>query len=156
MPSPTVRARQPVHGVTRTPAAGPVRGTLYRKRDVDYSCGPSAQRYLSLVDTELPSSEQVLWSDSPARYPLLDRQDAFLIPFSILWFVWGLVFVAIDLCMTVGRLFVRQVMLRRVGNTNTNRRIIIRGTGQREESRYLSHPEPQARSVRDIILTARS
>ena len=128
-------------------------------------CGPVGLGYLSFVDTELPSSEHVLWSGSPARYPVFDRQDAVLIPFSIFWFgfaifwettavksgapfvfdVWGVPFLVIGLYMSIGRLVVRQIMLRSAVYTVTNLRIIMRWTGlanQRERSRYLEHLEP--------------
>jgi hypothetical protein len=117
------------------------------------------------VNTELPSSEHVLWTGSPVRYPVFDRQDAFLVPFSILWFgfaifweamalksaapfffvLWGLLFVVIGCYLCVGRLIVRQIMLRSVVYTITDQRIIMRWKGmgnERETSRYLDHLEP--------------
>lgn len=117
------------------------------------------------MNTELPSSEQVLWSGSPVRYPVFDQQDAYLVPFSILFcgfaifwesnavrlrapfffLIWGLPFLAIGLYISVGRLVVRQIMMRSVVYTITNLRIIMRWNGmanERERSRYLAHLEP--------------
>lgn len=136
-------------------------GSLIATRRVAHHDGLS-KRYLSSVNTDSSFSEDVLWSGSPVRYPLFDRQDAFFVPFSILWCgfaifwettaltsgapiffaVWGLMFVVIGLYSVVGRLIVRQVMLRRVVYTITNRRVIMRWNGQREQSRYLDHLEP--------------
>jgi len=198
---------------------GPTRGSA---RDPDYCSGKRTERYLSFVNIELPSSEHVLWSGSPVRYPVFDRQDAVLVPVSILWFgfaifwettavqmaapfffeVWGVPFLVIGFYMSIGRLIVRQVMLRSAVYTVTNLRIIMQWNGlanERERSRYLDHLEPpilaesddgvgtirfgsaspfqfnlqqrrgwlgqdlfvlyaipNARSVRDIILTART
>jgi hypothetical protein len=117
------------------------------------------------VDIELSPSEDVLWTGSPVRYPVFDRQDAFLVPFSILWFafaifwevtaarsgapfffdIWGLPFIVFGFYLSVGRLAVRQIMLRSVVYTITNQRIIMRWKGmgnERERSRYLDHLEP--------------
>jgi hypothetical protein len=117
------------------------------------------------VDIELSPSEDVLWTGSPVRYPVFDRQDAFLVPVSIFFFgfaivwetialrsgapfffdLWGLPFIAIGFYLAIGRLLVRQIMLRSVVYTITNQRIIMRWTGmgnERERSRYLDHLEP--------------
>jgi len=130
-------------------------------RDPDYCSGKRTERYLSFVNIELPSSEHVLWSGSPVRYPVFDRQDAVLVPVSILWFgfaiFWettavqmaatvllrglGRAVPGLGFYMSIGRLIVRQVMLRSAVYTVTNLRIIMQWNGlanERERSRLPS------------------
>ncbi len=98
----------------------------------------------------LLSGERILWSGRPRRGLLLTASDIFLIPFSVMWcgfaivwtfmasqsdkasiffILWGLMFVLIGLYMVVGR-FVTDAWIRR--NTNyavTNKRIMIDRSG---------------------------
>ncbi len=80
-----------------------------------------------------------MWTGKPVRYPVFDAGDFFLVPFSILWcsvvfrsvwppdrvplIVWG--FVAVGLYLLVGRLVVRQLVLRSTTYTVTNKRLVV-------------------------------
>ncbi len=98
------------------------------------------------VRSWLSSGERVLWRGRPEHYPLFERRDLLLIPFSILWGgfavfweaevilseapllfpLWGIPFVCIGLYMMIGRFFHRSWLLRHSDYVITDRRILRR------------------------------
>jgi hypothetical protein len=97
---------------------------------------------------ELESGERLLWSGSPDSRRWICQQDAFLIPFSIVWGgfaifweatvlssstarsgvlfpLWGVPFVLIGLYLLVGRFFVRRWVRARTLYAVTDRRVIV-------------------------------
>jgi len=98
----------------------------------------------NIIQTELGTREQVLWSGVPRRGFALRKSDIMLIPFSIMWGgfaiiwetsvlrsdvllmkLWGIPFVLVGLYMIVGRFFVDRWQRDRTFYGVTNERIII-------------------------------
>jgi hypothetical protein len=114
---------------------------------------------------DLFSGERVLWEGAPTRFPVFDRGDVFLVPFSLLWCgfaifwtvgavgmggpspfaLFGGVFVVIGLYFVFGRLITRWLKLRSTTYTVTDRRVIVTSTAfgrRRENSAYLKTLPP--------------
>jgi hypothetical protein len=114
---------------------------------------------------DLFAGERVLWEGSPTRFPVFDRGDVFLVPFSLLWCgfaifwtigaigsgdpvpfaLFGLFFVVIGLHLVFGRLIARWLRLRGTTYTVTDRRVIVTSTAfgrRREKSAYLNTLPP--------------
>lgn len=98
------------------------------------------------IDPRLMGGETVLWRGKPDPRVHFTRTDSFFVPFSIFWlafavfwttavssspkapaFIWlfGLLFVAIGIYMTVGRFFVKAATKRRTSYVLTDRRAIV-------------------------------
>jgi hypothetical protein len=102
----------------------------------------------NLFADRLMSGECILWTGRPGQGLLLSAQDAFLIPFSLIWSgfaifwtvtasasapglftLWGLMFVAVGLYLVAGRFFFDAWVRRGMGYAVTNRRILILRSG---------------------------
>ena len=100
------------------------------------------------LDPRLMRGETVQWQGQPDPRVHFTRTDSFFVPFSIFWlafavlwtvivsnspkappFIWlfGLLFVAIGIFMTVGRFFVKAATKRRTRYVLTDRRAIVTG-----------------------------
>jgi hypothetical protein len=114
-------------------------------------------------DLHLSAGERVLWTGEPQRTPLFDRTDWAIVPLSVAWLafivvweaavvatgpvflrVWGGLFLAFGLYFTVGRLFVRQLQRRTTTYTVTDRRIVAqqRRPWRRRTEVYLRMLQP--------------
>lgn len=98
-----------------------------------------------LINSELDSSEKILWSGQPRKGVLFRGVDVFLIPFSILWcgfaifwefmvvssdapfffMLWGVPFVFVGLYFVFGRFLVEAKQREKTFYGLTNERIII-------------------------------
>ncbi|MBR7081101.1 MAG: hypothetical protein IKI49_00100 [Oscillospiraceae bacterium] len=98
----------------------------------------------SWVSSYLTSGEQILWRGKPEKYSIFNKNDLYLIPFSILWcgfaifwewgvitsrtplmfWLWGIPFVCAGLYFVIGRFFHRSYLLRRSAYVITDRKII--------------------------------
>jgi hypothetical protein len=100
------------------------------------------------IDPRLMRGETVQWQGQPDPRVHFTRTDSFFVPFSIFWlgfavvwtvavsnsrnapsFIWlfGLLFVAIGIFLTVGRFFVKPASKRRTRYVLTDRRAIVAG-----------------------------
>ncbi|WP_326999967.1 hypothetical protein OHA72_33150 [Dactylosporangium sp. NBC_01737] len=115
-------------------------------------------------ELQLSTGERVLWTGEPQRVPLFERTDWAIVPLSLVWFafvlvwegaavlgggpvfmqIWGGLFVAFGLYFTVGRLFVRQLQRRSTTYTVTDRRIVAqrRRPWRRRTEVYLRMLQP--------------
>ena len=98
-----------------------------------------------VLERELSAGEKVLWSGQPLDGLRLRKQDAFLIPFSLLWGgfaifweagvinsnapfffrLWGIPFVLVGLYLIVGRFFADAKMRGKTVYGVTNERVLI-------------------------------
>lgn len=96
----------------------------------------------------LTASESILWSGQPVRGHIFHRQDAALIPFSLVWFgfvifweasavrtgqifliLWGVPFILVGLYLVFGRFFYQQSIKKKSYYAVTTERILrIRGS----------------------------
>ena len=117
---------------------------LFSDPDTGFSSGTGSFREI------LGYGEPILWQGRPERYSLLEKQDWFLLPFSILWGgfavfweysafrvnapllfkLWGIPFVLVGLYMIAGRFLCKRYTLRHTVYAITDRRI-IRKVGKR-------------------------
>lgn len=125
---------------------------------------------------DLLPSERILWEGCPVRHQLFRPEDAFLVPFSIMWCgfavfweatvlgatftadhappaffaLWGIPFVLAGLYLVVGRFVVRAITSRRTRYVLTDRRVVIIGgvSGTRMMSAYLNSLPPPVVSER--------
>lgn len=116
---------------------------------------------LTAIQPELTSGESVLWAGQPNRRIVLHKQDALLIPFSLLWggfaifwelgvmgywgtssrsgnpwmfgILWGIPFVVIGQYMIWGRFFYIAWKKKRTHYAVTNRRVIVVQNGWRRQ-----------------------
>ena len=116
---------------------------------------------LTAIQPELTSGENVLWAGQPNRRIVLHKEDALLIPFSLLWggfaifwelgvmgywgtssrsgnpwvfgILWGIPFVAIGQYMIWGRFFYIAWKKKRTHYAVTNRRVIVVQNGWRRQ-----------------------
>jgi hypothetical protein len=127
---------------------------------------------------DLFAGERKLWEGAPTKFPLFDRADVVMVPFSLFWCgfaifwtatavrmagglspfaLFGVFFVVIGLYFAFGRLIVRHLKLRNTTYTVTDRRIIVTSTvfGRlRENSAYLNAlPPPNVSSSTDMTGT---
>ncbi len=99
----------------------------------------------NIIQSELSSSEKLVWSGRPLTGIRLRKQDALLIPFSLLWGgfaifwelsalnshapfffrLWGIPFVLVGLYLIFGRFFVDAKQREKTFYGLTNERIII-------------------------------
>ncbi|MEZ5341776.1 MAG: hypothetical protein R2706_10075 [Acidimicrobiales bacterium] len=97
------------------------------------------------LNQQLQAGERMLWSGHPRRGLLLRPSDAYLIPFSLMWFgftmfwepavvtgdaplilmVWGIPFLIMGIYFTIGRFFVDARVRARTAYGLTNQRILI-------------------------------
>lgn len=108
---------------------------------------------LTAIQPELTSGESVLWAAQPNRRAILHKEDALLVPFSLLWggfaifwelgvmgywgtgsrsgnpwvfgMLWGIPFVLIGQYMIWGRFFYSAWKKKRTHYAVTNRRVIV-------------------------------
>ena len=98
-----------------------------------------------VIESQLSLGEQLLWTGRPRQGFLLRSSDAYMIPFSLLWFgfavfwessvwftdapiffrLWGIPFVCIGLYMVAGRFFVDRQMRANTYYGLTNERAVI-------------------------------
>lgn len=105
----------------------------------------SATRAENAIRTSLRDGEQLLWIGGPDPSRLLSREDAFVIPFSLLWcgfaifwlifamragglfWLFGVPFVLVGLYMVFGRLIVKRSTRRGMRYAITSRRALVAG-----------------------------
>ncbi|TCO55102.1 hypothetical protein [Actinocrispum wychmicini] len=100
---------------------------------------------MTYVGGDLYEGERVLWTGSPSRYPIFNRGDIFLVPFSIVWcgfaifwettaartgappffLLFGGFFVLAGLYLVVGRLIARYLFLLGSDYLVTDRRVTV-------------------------------
>ena len=117
----------------------------------------------------LEADETVLWRGRPEKLHLLSAQDAFTIPFSLLWagfaFFWetmvivhgapwffilfGSFFVLVGLYITVGRFLRKAYVLRRTLYAITDRKVLIKHLGQVEILQKKDFPPQTVKQYRD-------
>ncbi|MFD1047513.1 hypothetical protein ACFQ1S_19190 [Kibdelosporangium lantanae] len=120
---------------------------------------------MSAGRADLFDGERVLWEGSPTKFPVFDRADVVLVPFSVFWCgfaifwtvtaiswgggalfaLFGVLFVVVGLYFVFGRLIARWLRLRGTTYTVTDRRVIVTSTafGRRQEkSAYLKTLPP--------------
>ena len=113
--------------------------------------------------------EQVLWQGKPEKFSLLEKQDWFMIPFSIMWCgfavfweatvimanaplmfkIWGIPFVCLGLYLVAGRFIHKRHVLRNTDYVITNRKIIRRAVGKIDFLERTSLPAMQVESRDD-------
>jgi hypothetical protein len=128
---------------------------------------PSPEATLS---QHLDPGERLLWSGQPRPGLQLRAQDAFLIPFSLLWCgfaifwessvlhgeaplffrLWGIPFVLVGLYVVFGRFVVDAMNRSRTAYGVTNERILIVGGILSQQTKSL-----QIRNLTDVTLTQR-
>lgn len=112
------------------------------------------------VERQLSGTEHVEWIGRPDPSRHLTRGDLFLVPFSVLWTaftivwestviaegrdaffaLWGIPFVLLGVYMVIGRFFYKAYRARRTLYAVTNRRVIVvmrRARGETVEATYL-------------------
>ncbi|GIF41513.1 hypothetical protein BC793_111126 [Actinoplanes xinjiangensis] len=116
------------------------------------------------VESYLLPGERVLWEGAPMRHRLFRRTDVLLLPFSVVWcgfaIVWlvralrsdgaglfplfGVPFVIVGVYLVAGRFLVRALASRRTVYTVTDGRVVVRGgpTGARLTTAYLRDLPP--------------
>jgi hypothetical protein len=121
---------------------------------------------------EMAAGEQLLWSGRPDDHGWIRPQDTFLVPFSIMWGgfaifweagvlssssarssvifpLWGVLFVLIGLYLMVGRFFARRWIRRRTIYAVTDQRVIeIAPSWRRERATSMwlrSYPQVESR-----------
>lgn len=125
---------------------------------------------------DLYPNERVLWTGSPTRFPIFNRADLLLVPFSILWFglltfmmanaagsdvpgpiqpflIFGGLFVVIGLYLVFGRFILRRLSLRNTHYVVTDRRVIANWTvlgRRRQQTAYLKDLPPPIITGRDL------
>ncbi len=122
---------------------------------------------MTVIQPELPSGESVVWAGQPSGSVFFHKEDAFLIPFSLLWggfaifwelgvagfwgsgsrsgnpwlfgMLWGIPFVLIGQYMIWGRFFYAAWKKKRTHYAITNRRVIVvqNGWSRQMASAYL-------------------
>jgi hypothetical protein len=138
------------------------------RRPVDLARENGAAALAGIADDEvvdLLPRERIVWTGEPTERRLLRREDALLLPITIIWSVlaisgavqnfrtglggffawWGGLFVLIALYLTVGRFVVRAISLGNTRYTLTDQRVVVSGglTGRAEHTDYLlSLPPP--------------
>jgi hypothetical protein len=125
----------------------------------------------SILSQYLDPGERLLWSGQPRRGLLLRSQDAFLIPFSILWCgfaiywevsvirsgapfffrLWGALFVCVGLFVVFGRFFLDAKNRAHTTYGVTSERILILSGLFSQQTKSL-----QLRTLTDVSLTQRS
>jgi hypothetical protein len=114
---------------------------------------------------ELRSGERLLWSGRPDPSVLFTRNDAAMIPFSLMWAgfavfwnvrvwldgapwffrLWGLPFLLVGAYLVVGRFVVRQRRKRRLIYGLTDRRALILKSRHRTQCRASTRRSPRSR-----------
>jgi len=115
---------------------------------------------LAAIQPELISGERVLWTGQPETNVILHKEDAYLIPFSLLWggfaifweysasggfrdgshpaplffLLWGIPFVVVGQYMIWGRFFYAAWKKKRTHYAVTERRVIVVEVGRRRKS----------------------
>ena len=117
----------------------------------------------------LETDEAILWTGKPEKLHLLSSQDAFMIPFSIIWagfaFCWetmvivhgapwffpifGSFFVLVGLYITVGRFLWKAYVLKRTLYAITDRKVLIKHLRQVELLRKKDYPPQTVKQYRD-------
>jgi hypothetical protein len=125
----------------------------------------------TILNQQLDSGEHLLWSGQPRRGIRLRGQDAFLIPFSILWcgfaifwetsvirtgapfffMLWGIPFVCVGLFFVFGRFIADARSRARTYYGVTGERILIVSGLFAQQTKSL-----QLRTLTDVSLTQRS
>lgn len=102
---------------------------------------------LALIQPHLRDDENLLWSGAPDPQVRFTSADLFLVPFSVLWCgfaiiwevtsvaggapaffnLWGIPFILVGLYMTVGRFYYKRYRKSRTAYAVTTRRAIIAG-----------------------------
>ncbi|WP_158847010.1 hypothetical protein [Saccharothrix deserti] len=126
-----------------------------------------------LRQVDLHPGEHVLWAGAPTRFPVFNRADLLMVPFSLAWsgftifwlaavtrsggsdffLAFGWFFVLMGLHLVFGRLLVRWLALRSSTYTITNRRVVVTTSGLRgrkERSAYLRDLPPPVLSRGDV------
>ena len=121
----------------------------------------------------LQADETVLWRGKPEKLHLLSAQDAFMIPFSLLWAgfavfwetmvivhgapwffpVFGGFFVLIGLYITVGRFLWKAYVLKRTLYAITDRKVLIKHLEQVEILQIKDFPPQRVKQYRDGTAT---
>jgi hypothetical protein len=112
-----------------------------------------------VIEPELLSGERILWTGQPRTSVIFHREDALLIPFSLLWggfavfweasvlglwgnskvgpwsfgIVWGIPFVVIGQYLIWGRFFYATWLKKRTHYAVTNRRVIVVQNGWKRQ-----------------------
>lgn len=128
---------------------------------------PIDQNSYLAVQPELATGESILWAGQPSRRVTFHKQDAFLIPFSLMWggfaifweagvmgwggsahrtagpwvfgMIWGIPFVVIGQYLIWGRFVYAAWKKKRIHYAVTNRRVMVvqTGTSRQMASAYL-------------------
>lgn len=117
----------------------------------------------------LEADETILWTGMPEKLHLLSSQDAFIIPFSLLfagfafywetmviihgapWFfpLFGSFFVLVGLYLTVGRFLWMAYVLKRTLYAITDKKVIIKYPGQVDILQKRHYPPQAVKQYRD-------
>lgn len=117
----------------------------------------------------LEADETVLWRGKPEKLHLLSGQDAFVIPFSLLWagfavfwettvilhgapwffILFGSFFVLVGLYITIGRFLWKAYVLKRTLYAITDRKVLIKHLGQVELLKKRDFPPQTVKQYRD-------
>jgi len=123
---------------------------------------------VSAEAVELSADEKTLWSGRAERLPWFVLADLFLVPFTVVWTVMVIIFAAsastrnpaefaipvlfaaVGLYISIGRILVRRRIWRRSTYTLTNQRVVVK-RGSNEDSDWLDRLPPPVTSGKHTV-----